>query len=231
MVSAATDGLEQRAAIFSRLVARNRLVGVLRIAVPTIGVLAFVVLAGEIWIQNIARQYGISGVRIDRGALVVETPQYSGIGADGSKYLLTAREARSPIGDPDIIDMTEPVFDLFRIGAAPAHATSDKGILKTGVEQVEVPGILNVRDDDGMHGTLTKFRGDQKTGMMNAAGPVDLTFSDGTHLLADNMHYDGTSSIWSFEQADLTIPDLPADENASGEAVDAGLSASMETAQ
>ena len=82
---------DQRAEIFGRLVARNRIVGGLRVAVPALGLLAALLLVGQIWLANLESQYGVSGIRIDRGNMVVETPQYSEIGGDG-----TMRAPRSP---------------------------------------------------------------------------------------------------------------------------------------
>ena len=66
---------DQRAEIFGRLVARNRIVGGLRVAVPALGLLAALLLVGQIWLANLESQYGVSGIRIDRGNMVVETPQ------------------------------------------------------------------------------------------------------------------------------------------------------------
>ena len=88
---------DQRAAILGRLLTRNRAVGVLRFVVPAIGVAAFLALAGQIYVASLLRQYGVSGIRVDRGNVVVEAPKYSGTGSDGARYLVTAREARSPI--------------------------------------------------------------------------------------------------------------------------------------
>src|SRR4051794_13697987 len=105
MAFAHPDTLDQRAALLERLNGRNRLIGVLRIAVPGAGILAFLFLAGQIYIANTLHQYGVSGIRVDRGNLVVETPQYSGIGADGSRYVVSAHQARAPIDNPNVIDM------------------------------------------------------------------------------------------------------------------------------
>ena len=110
MALASTDSFDQRAEIFGRLRARNRLIGVLRIAVPLVGVAAFLILVGQIYVANIARQYGVSGIRIDRGNVVVETPQYSGMGTDGSRYLITAREARTPLERPEAISMADAML-------------------------------------------------------------------------------------------------------------------------
>ena len=44
---------------------------------------------------------------------------------------------------------------------------------------------------------------------LSADGPVDLTFSDGSHLTAAHMNFDGKADLWSFDQATLVVPNLP----------------------
>lgn len=68
---------DQRSAILDRLRFRNRTVALLRIVVPAIGVIAFLTLTGQIYVANLMRQYGVSGIRVDRGNIVVEAPKYS----------------------------------------------------------------------------------------------------------------------------------------------------------
>ena len=141
MLVARTQTLDQRAAILSGLLWRNRLVGVLRIAVPAVGVAAFLVLIGQMWLTSIARQYGVSGIRIDRGQLVVETPQYSETGEDGSRYLVTAEAARTPLDNPNSIAMTSPDLLFERPGKAPFHAVADNATVDTSTHLVTIPGI------------------------------------------------------------------------------------------
>lgn len=209
MAVARTQTFDQRAAILDRLLWRNRFVAVLRIAVPAIGLLGFALLVGEIWLANIARQYGVSGMRIDRGNLVVETPQYVGIGTDGSRYVVSAREARTPIGSPGRIEMTDAKLDYNRSGKASFHAAGATATLDTSRQFVTVPGIATLNSDDGMHGTLTEVRADFMSNVTVAEGPIDLTFSDGTTLEASNMRYDGKADHWAFERSTLVVPNLP----------------------
>jgi lipopolysaccharide export system protein LptC len=204
-----TEGGVPRVDIFGRLIWRNRLVGLLRIVVPAIGLVAFAILAAQIYIANIARQYGVSGIRIDRGNLVVETPQYSGIGADGSRYVVNASEARTPIDNTRLISMSQATLDYTRPGGTAFHVTASEATMDTAGNVVTVPGVATVVGSDGLHGTLTRVRSDMTSQITTANGAVDLTFSDGTTLLASNMHYDGNAALWVFENATVTMPDLP----------------------
>src|SRR5690348_14116876 len=114
MAGGRADTYDQRADLLGRILMRNRIVDVLRIVVPAIGVAAFVVLAAQIYIANIANQYGVSGIRIDRGVVVVEAPKYSGTGATGSRYLVSAREARTPLDRTNMIDLNDATMELLQ---------------------------------------------------------------------------------------------------------------------
>ncbi|WP_299815282.1 hypothetical protein [Tardiphaga sp.] len=206
---ARTQTFDQRAAILSGLLRRNRLVGFLRVAIPAAGVATFLILMGQLWLSNFARQYGVSGIRIDRGQLVVETPQYSEIGDDGSRYLVTAREARAPLSSPDNIDMIEPHLTFERPEKAPFHAVAATASVNTSTHYVVAPGVTTVHSDDGLSGTLTDVHANMAEQLTTAEGPVDLTFSDGSHLTAANMNFDGKADLWSFDQATLVVPNLP----------------------
>ncbi|MEO8758478.1 MAG: hypothetical protein ABI398_12105 [Devosia sp.] len=209
MAVARTQTFDQRSAILGRLVVRNRLVMVLRFAVPALGIAAFLLLMGQIWLSNIARQYGVSGIRIDRGNLVVETPQYSEIGTDGSRYLVTARDARTPLANPSDIDMIEPVLTFERPGKAPFHAVAAHATIDTDSHAVIIPGVTRVSSDDGLSGTLVEVRSNMRAQITTAEGPVDVTFPDGSHLTASNMRLDGNTALWTFEDATLIVPNLP----------------------
>lgn len=209
MAVARTQTFDQRSAILGRLLVRNRLVAVLRIAVPALGIAAFLALMGQIWLSSLARQYGVSGIRIDRGNLVVETPQYSEIGRDGSRYLVTARDARTPLANPSDIDMIDPRLTFERPGQSPFHAAAASATLNTDTHDVLAPGLVHIANDEGLSGSMFNLHSDMRAKITTADGPVDIVFPDGSHLTASNMHFDGSTTIWSFDNATLVVPNLP----------------------
>lgn len=209
MAVARTQTFDQRSAILNGLTGRNRLVAVLRIAVPAMGIVAFLALVGQIWIAGLARQYGVSGLRIDRGNLVVETPQYTGSSTDGSRYILNALEARFPLDQTNIIEMKTAKLDYIKPDSV-FHATGDSAVMDTARQYVTVPGIAHVSSDDGLHGTLTEVRVDMRANTTTAEGPIDMTFQDGTNLKAGNMVFEGGKQLWTFEGGvTMVLPDLP----------------------
>lgn len=210
MAGGRAETYDQRAEILGRIVTRNRVVGALRIVVPAAGLVAFLLLAGQIYIANLARQYGISGIRIDRGSIVVEAPKYSGTGSDGARYLVSAREARTPLDRSNIIEMTDATLELLQASGASYFVEAGVATMDTASNTVTAPGVVTVTGSDGLEGTLTDMDVDSDAGMVISHGAVDLLLSDGTTIVADSMVRDGNAQLWTFTRATVVVPDLPA---------------------
>ena len=204
-----TDSAEQREAILEGLLTRNRIVSALRIIVPAAGVAAFLVLVVQITAAGALRQYGVSGIRIDRGALVVDTPDYAGVSKDGARYEARAKEARSPLGTPSQIVMHDAAFDFTPAHGSAIHLTAPEATADTEAQTLTIPGLVTVHGDNGLHGTLTDLVADFQSGLTSGAGPVDLAYSNGTTLQAASFSHDGTAEVWTFSHVTLIYPGLP----------------------
>jgi lipopolysaccharide export system protein LptC len=208
------DTLDQRTEILGAVLRRNRLVGLLRILVPALGLAAFLLLAGQIYVAGLARQYGVAGIRIDRGSMVVEAPQYAGSGSDGSRYLATAREARTPLGGGDVIDMNDATLELLQPDGTTYFATAKTAQLNTVAETIVAPGIVDVTGSDGLVGTLTDADMNSATDILTSKGPVDLLLADGTTIVGADMVRDGKLQTFTFTRVTVVVPDLPEAETA-----------------
>lgn len=203
------DTYDQRAEILGGIAWRNRVVAVLRLTVPALGVAAFLLLTGQIYLANMARQYGVAGITIDRGTLVVEAPQYAGTGSNGSRYLATAREARTPLGGGDTFDMNDATFDLIQSDGTVYNALSRTAKMNTRSEIIEAPGLVDVSGTDGLVGTLNDVRVDGRAETVLSQGPVDLLLADGTIIRGATMLRDGKAQTYTFTNATVIVPDLP----------------------
>jgi hypothetical protein len=208
----AHPGLARPDRLIDRLARRNRIVAVLRLAVPLLGVLLFVLLVGQIWLANLASQYGIAGIAIDRGHLVVETPQYTATMADGTRFIVNAGQARVSVDRSDEVELVDATLVYDRPGRPAMYAASDSALLESARQTVEVPGVATVSSEDGLSGTLTAVRANLDTQITRADGAVDLTLPDATTIVADNMVFDGKTQVWTFEHATVVIPQLPEPE-------------------
>jgi len=209
MTLARTDTFDQRSTILHSLTVRNRIIGVLRLVVPAAGVAAFVVLAAEIYTTNTLRQYGVSGIRIDRGALVVDAPQYSAVGANGAHYSASAKEARAPLANTHFIAMEAAVLTLEQPGRPTMRLNAPIANADTEKQLFTVPGTATLTDSAGLHGTLSQLEADVSTGMIVAKGPVAMEFRNGATLRAANIRYDSTAQLLTLERVVFTAPTLP----------------------
>ena len=140
---------------------------------------------------------------------MVETPQYSGTGSDGTRYVVSATEAHTPLGNTSVISMTDASLELARPGKAVFRASTRAATVDTIRQSVVAQGVTTIRSDDGMSGTLTNMQSDMRNETTSADGPVELVFPDGARLAASAMRYDGKADIWSFDRATLVVPSLP----------------------
>jgi len=211
-MASGTATIDRRAALYAALARRNRRVGVLRLAVPVAGLAAFALLMGQIYLTGLARDYGVSGIRVDRGNLVVETPQYSGTGAGGARYLVTARTARTPLARPAEIDMTDATLDYTRPGRPTYFVTAAAASADTVAQIVTIPGAAKVVGDDGLVADLFDVRAEMNAQLITSGNPVHIEMADGTLIDAASMRHDGETQRWTFTAATVVVPGLPAAE-------------------
>jgi lipopolysaccharide export system protein LptC len=205
--AAAPDPARER--LYRALGRRNRLVGVLRVAVPVAGVIVLCVVLGAIVLDNLREQFGFSSISIDRDNLIVQSARVNSTGDDGTIYSATAEQAKVRLGSPDLIDMQRFEFSMTPLAKAKFSGSSPAATLQSSAQTITIPGQLKVWSDDGMHGTLEDFVGDMLNFSAQAHGAVDLTFPRGMRVQSEGMTFDGNTGIWSFNRAEVTLPETP----------------------
>ena len=208
-MSASAESWDRRDRLYARLKLRNRVVGVLRWVVPMLGILVFLGLLVQIVLDSIGDQFGFSNVRIDRDNLVVDTPQLSAIGSDGTAYTVSAATARTAIGAAGRIDMTEAKLVVHPKQGGEIIATAATANMETTDQVVRVDGVTRLSDQDGMEGTLLDMFADFPNQRMTTGGAVALRLSDGTTLDAETMSFDGNTQTWTFNKASLVLQMTP----------------------
>ncbi len=206
-LAVAPDPARER--LYAALTRRNRLVGVLRVALPVAGAIVLAAVLGGIVLDNLREQFGFASIRIDRDNLVVESPRVTAIGDDGTLYAATAGVAKVRIGSTDLVDMADAVFTMTSTLGVTFSASAPAAALQTTAQTLTVPGRLGVKSDDGLSGTLEDFFGDMLGYSMVAHGAVDLTFPAGMHVQSQGMTYDGKSKLWTFTRATVTLSETP----------------------
>jgi lipopolysaccharide export system protein LptC len=197
---------DQRLSIYRSLIWRNRLIGLLRFAVPGLGAAIFLGLLVQIYISNLGQQFGISNISINRDTVTVETPQYAGVLGDGSTYRVSAAAAQAATGQLDLIDLTGASVILNRVDGVDMTADASLARLNVSEELVMIPDEIAVGNSLGASGVLRDSVIDYPAQTLESRGGVDFTFTDGMHLQARTMLYDASTQTWQFTGAHLTIP-------------------------
>lgn len=204
-MQARADTAEHRTALYRRFSARNRWIGVLRIAVPVGAALAMMVPVAQVLIASLRVDFSIGRLGITRDALVIDAPDYSGVAANGIAYRVMAGSARAGLTSLGRIGLSDAQLQLRRLDGVELFANAVEADLDTGDQVVIVPGTARVGDSTGADGSMERVRFNWDTMILEAEGPVDFTFGDGSHLAAQTLHYDANSQVWTFRKATLTV--------------------------
>jgi lipopolysaccharide export system protein LptC len=213
MQSLATPA-DPRARLYDRLRRRNRVVGLLRWGVPAGGVVVLLVVIGGIVLASLSQRFGFSNMRIDRNNLVVDTPQLTSTGDDGTVFALSAVSAKVSIVQSDMVELAAAKLTATTPDGTHTEATAAAAQLQTTDQLLDVPGTTTIESTSGFHGTLDGVFLDIMKWTMVASGRVDLTLPDGTRVESVGMTFDRDKHLTTFTDVTVTLPTLPGDDAA-----------------
>ncbi len=197
---------DPRAHLYARLNRRNLFVAILRIAVPAAGVALAGLLIFQIILSNLADNFGIGGIRLDRDQLVLDTPSYSGIMPDGTTYEVMAETARAGIEATDIINLDTATIVTEQTDGYTMTANADFARLFLTEQQVIVEGLMVTRDSNGVNGRLLDSVIDWPTQKLTSNGDVRFEFKDGAAIEAESLVYNAKRQVWDFKGVRYTVP-------------------------
>lgn len=199
----------QRLAIYRGLEARNRIVAILRIGVPALGVIALASLLLQIYVSSRTARFGIGQIAVSADRVTVETPQYSGLLDDGTAYRVSAMAAQAATSATDRIALSEASLSMLRPDGVSIDVDASAATLDTTGQVVEIAGPAEVRNSLGTAGVLRNSVFDYASQRLVGNGPVHIDYYDGTELEAEGLTYDAATMIWTFTRATVTLPDTP----------------------
>ncbi len=208
-MTARADTAEQRARIFAGLTARNRLVAILRIGVPALGVLVFLILAAQIFLASLERQFGIGSIAVNGTTVSVDTPTYAGALADGTTYKVSATGAEADLTAMDVIKLKNASILLVKPNGVTMTAKAESAALQTTDQLIEIPTQASVADSTGTTGLLSGSVFNWPHQTLTTSGRVHFDLSNGTALDADKMTYDAKARLWGFSGVTLVLPATP----------------------
>lgn len=202
-------GGRDRAGVFDGLMRRNRIVSLLRIAVPVLGVVIVAAVCVGIFLNGLLNQFGISRIHIDRNNLVVDTPQLSSTLADGTAISLAASNAKLAPNDSDKVRLSDARFEATLRDGQSFTALAGTADLTVSTQTIHVPGRTEITTGDGATGYADQLIVDALGFAARADGPVALTFPSGNRLEAADMLYDHQTRLITFHKVKLWLVSTP----------------------
>lgn len=199
----------RREAIYRRLEARNRLIAILRIGVPALGLVALTILVGQIYLSSLGSRFGIGQITVTRDSVTADAPEYAGLLDDGTAYHVSAVSAQAATDATDKIAMRDARLTMTRTDGEITNIAADAAVLDTTTQSVLIEKQAEIATSEGTRGVVANSVFDYATQTLMADGDVEIDYADGTHLVAEGMTYDAVSLVWTFTRATVTLQDTP----------------------
>ena len=198
-----------RSHTYRRLQRRNRVVGVLRLAVPALGVVTLVVLIGQIYISSLGNRFGIDNITVGRESITVDAPEYSGLLDDGSAYRVWADAAEARLDSTDRIDLVAAEISVHKPDGTRFGAVADQATIDTTRQLVVVEGSADVEQSTGTRGRFVDSVFDWHAQTLTVTGKADIDYADGATVRAGGLFYEVDRQLWTFSRVTVTLPDTP----------------------
>lgn len=198
-----------RARLYAGLEQRNRRIAILRVGLPILGLLVLVGLTLQIVVASLLDQFGISNIRIDRENLVVDTPSYSSMTADGTMYAVASQSAQASLGDTDLLHLNDAALTVTKPDGSWLKADAAAADMRLSGQTVFVEDAMMIADSRGTSGTIHGVHADLVGERMVSDGRANIRYHNGTTLDAETMAYDGKRQLWQFNRVTLVVPSTP----------------------
>ena len=199
----------QRLAVYRGLEARTRIVSILRVGTPALGVVALAALMLQIYVSSRTSRFGVGQIAVSSESITVETPEYSGLLDDGTAYRVSATSAHAAVEATDRIGLNDASLTMVKPDGVTMLVDARAAVLDTTNQLVEVEDVAEVSNSLGTSGLLRNSVFDYAAQRLTGNGPVDIDYHDGTTIVAEGLTYDATTLVWTFTRATVTLPDTP----------------------
>ena len=200
---------KDRQAIYDRLTTRNRLIGVLRIGVPLLGLVILAGLVVQIYVSSLGDRFSIGRIAVSADNISVDAPQYSGILSNGTTYSVTATNARAAPTATNLIALTDTDLTMVKADGVTINVKAQGAVLDTTARTVTIKDIAYIEDSTGTSGIVVNSVFDYAGQTLVGDGPVSIAYADGTTLDGEGLLYDLPTANWTFTKANVTLPKTP----------------------
>lgn len=184
--AAASSGADRsdlaREKAFRRARRHTLLVKVMRIGLPALATVALagygLVVLGALSLQSVGVKLG--EIRVTSEDLKMKNPSYFGVGADGSRYEVRAREAAVDLAQTGPIRLTGIDGDLFQTNGVVTRLKATQGTLENASGRLELFDGVDIEGTDGLKARLRSAEILTKENRISSKEPVIAAMPAGT---------------------------------------------------
>ncbi|WP_150496100.1 LPS export ABC transporter periplasmic protein LptC [Roseibium aquae] len=175
----------------------SRLVRVLRILLPGLGLLVLAGMIGLVVLFNVLGSFGATNISLTADGLVMDKPELSGHDGDRS-YHVSAQRAIQRLTDPRIIDLEIIRANIVLSPDESAAITALKGTYNNAAETLRLYDGIQLEWSQGFTVDLSDVEVDLKSGALRTDNPISIRSEQGS-VRAGKLDYDQDRGVVRFK--------------------------------
>lgn len=187
-------------AAFNRARKHSRRVRLLKIALPTLAVVATAAFFGASWISapgGVSFDFGATA--IEDGRIVMSDPRLDGFTGNDRPYSMAASRAMQDLGNTNVIDLEGIEAKLPFDDANWVNVAAKSGILDRAANTLNLNDEIELTTDTGIVALLKSAKVDFRGGNLDSDTPVDITLS-GARIEADSLQVRDRGAVMIFDK-------------------------------
>ncbi|MEQ1954603.1 LPS export ABC transporter periplasmic protein LptC [Mesorhizobium sp. CN2-181] len=172
--------MAERSAIFHNAARHSRMVGILKIALPSLAV----VMAAAFFVQSYrstpAAEITADATAVSDGKLVMESPKLEGFTNDNRPYSVSALRAVQDVGNDAVVELQGIAATLPLDQSRTATIDTERGLFDRMANTLDVNSDINITTSDGAVAKLASALVDISGGRMSTDKPVEVHYKGGS---------------------------------------------------
>jgi lipopolysaccharide export system protein LptC len=198
--------------IYERAFRHSRRVGILKIALPAVALIA---VGGFFLTMRFADLTGstaiaVGGLNITTKSLIMDAPHMSGFDSSGHPYKVTATKAVQDLVHPKLVNLETIDAHFATDDTNTAVLKARAGILDNLRNRLGLRNGITIVTSDGYHVTMIDADMDIGKGTMVSNKPVEIRSSDGSWLKANGVSIEDKGAKITFRDG-VTVNYIPSD--------------------
>ncbi|WP_442579930.1 LPS export ABC transporter periplasmic protein LptC [Mesorhizobium sp. ASY16-5R] len=189
----------ERSAMFHNAARHSRIVGVLKIALPSLALIMAAIFIFQSYRSTPLAEITAEDTAVSEGKLVMASPKLEGFTNDNRPYSVSALRAVQDIANDAVVELQEISATVPVDATRSAKIETARGLFDRMTNILDIKSEINITTSDGAVARLASALLDMGAGRMSSDQPVEIHYKGGS-ISSDTMSVEDRGKVVVFDK-------------------------------